>query len=92
MDATAQATVYLIHAWIRGIHLMLWRWFLVRSDRTMADLPFFIQIGFGWTTFHLHRFRIRRKSDTVLRIGMKLGLARFCMLAITGDDGTEIRR
>jgi hypothetical protein len=42
MDATAQATVYLIYAWIRGIHPMLWRRFLVRFDRTLADLPFII--------------------------------------------------
>lgn len=47
MDATAQATVYLIHAWIRGIYPMLWRRFLVRSDSTLADLHWIIQIGFG---------------------------------------------
>ena len=38
MDATAQATVYLIHAWIHGIHPMLWRRFLVFSDSILADL------------------------------------------------------
>ncbi len=69
MDAPAPATVYLIHAWIRGIHPMLWRRFLVRSDRTLADLHWILQIGFGWTDFHLHRFRIRKKSDPIPRIG-----------------------
>ncbi len=74
MDATALATVYLIHAWIRGIFPMPWRRFLVRSDNTLADLHYIIiQIRFGWTNFHLHRFWIRKKSYTVPRIGMMEG-------------------
>ena len=52
MDATAQATAYLIYVWIRGIHPMLWRRFLVRAESTLADLHCVIQIGFGWTDFH----------------------------------------
>jgi hypothetical protein len=35
----------LVHAWIRGIHPMLWRRFLVRSDSTLADLHVVLQIG-----------------------------------------------
>ena len=73
MDATAQVTTYLIYVWIRGIHPMLWRRFLVRAESTLADLHYVIQIGFGWTDFHLHRFRIRKKSYTVPRIGMMEG-------------------
>ena len=80
MDATAQATVYLIHAWIRGIHPMLWRRFLVRSDSTLADLHWIIQIGFGWTDFHLHRFRIRKKSYTIPRIG-----------SVEGHDARQVK-
>ncbi len=45
MDTTAPATVYLIHAGIRGIHPMLWQRFLVRSDSTLADLHWILQIG-----------------------------------------------
>ena len=44
---------------------MLWRRFLVRSDSTLADLHFVLQIGFDWTDFHLHRFRIRKKDYAV---------------------------
>lgn len=74
MDATAPATVSLIHAWIRGIYPMLWRRFLVRSDNTLADPRYvIIQIRFGWTDFHLHRFWIRKKRYTVPRIGMMEG-------------------
>jgi len=73
MDATAQATAHLIYVWIRGIHPMLWRRSLIRAESTLADLHFIIQIGFGWTACHLHRFRIRKKSYTVPRIGMMEG-------------------
>jgi hypothetical protein len=48
---------------------MLWRRFLVRSDSTLADLHFLLQIGFDWTDFHLHRFRIRKKDYAVSRVG-----------------------
>lgn len=47
---------------IRGIYPMLWRRFLVRSDSTLADLHVVLQIGFDWTDFHLHRFRIRKRT------------------------------
>ncbi len=70
MDATAQATTYLIYVWLRRIHSLLWRRLLVRAESTLADLHCVIQIGFGWTDFRLHRFRIRKKSYTVPRIGM----------------------
>jgi len=48
---------------------MLWRRFLVRSDSTLADLHAVLQIGFDWTDFHLHRFRIRKKDYAVPRRG-----------------------
>ena len=38
MEHDPQPEVYLLHAWIRDIHPMLWRRFLVRSDCTLADL------------------------------------------------------
>ena len=58
---------YLVHVWILDIHPMLWRRFLVGSDGTLADLHFGLQIGFDWTDFHLHRFRIRKKDYAVPR-------------------------
>src|ERR1700732_4317611 len=53
----SQPEAYCVHVWIRGIHPMLWRRFLVRSDSTLADLHVLLQIGFDWTDFHLLRFR-----------------------------------
>jgi hypothetical protein len=47
---------------------MLWRRFVVSSKCTLADLHFVLQIGFGWTDFHLHRFRVRKKDYAVPRL------------------------
>jgi Plasmid pRiA4b ORF-3-like protein len=67
MEQPPQPEAYFVHVWIRDIHPMLWRRFLVRSDCTLADLHFVLQIGFAWTDFHLHRFRIRKKDYAVPR-------------------------
>ena len=69
MEHDSQPEAYCVHVWIRGIHPMLWRRFLVRSDGTLADLHVVLQIGFDWTDFHLHRFRIRKKDYAVPRVG-----------------------
>ena len=69
MEHDSQPEAYYIHVWIRGIHPMLWRRFLVRSDSTLADLHAVLQIGFDWTDFHLHRFRIRKMDYAVPRRG-----------------------
>jgi hypothetical protein len=69
MESNSQPEAYCVHVWIRGIHPMLWRRFLVRSDSTLADLHVVLQIGFDWTDFHLHRFRIRKKDYAVPRLG-----------------------
>src|SRR5258708_34471950 len=51
MEHDSQPEAYCVHVWIRGIHPMLWRRFLVRSDSTLADLHVVLQIGFDWTDF-----------------------------------------
>jgi hypothetical protein len=50
-------TVYQLHVWIRRISPMIGRRLLVRSESTLADLHDVLQIAFGWSDFHLHRFR-----------------------------------
>lgn len=49
--------VYRLHVWIRRISPMIWRRLLVRSDSTIADLHYTLQIAFGWRDEHLNRFR-----------------------------------
>jgi Plasmid pRiA4b ORF-3-like protein len=65
MEHDSQPEAYYVHVWIRGIHPMLWRRFLVLSVSTLADFHAVLQIGFDWTDFHLHRFRIRKKDYAV---------------------------
>ncbi len=40
---------------------MIYRRLLVRSDMSLADLHYAIQIAMGWEDFHLHRFSIHGK-------------------------------
>jgi Plasmid pRiA4b ORF-3-like protein. len=54
---------------MEGHSIPIWRHLLVRSDSTLADLHFIIQIAFDWTDFHLHRFRIRGKDYGISRVG-----------------------
>src|SRR3954468_19998094 len=61
--------IYLLHVWIRQISPMIGRRLLVRSDSTLAALHDIIQIAFGWTDSHLHRFRIHGRNYGVSRVG-----------------------
>src|ERR1700746_732971 len=69
MEHDSQPEAYYVHVWIRGIHPRRSRAFLVRSDSPLADLHVLLQIGFDWTDFHLHGFRIRKKDYAVPRLG-----------------------
>ena len=60
---------YRIHVWIWGINPMIWRRLVVSADNTLADLHYVIQIAFGWTDYHLHRFRIHGKEFGIPRLG-----------------------
>jgi len=61
--------IYQLHLWIRQISPMIGRRLLVRSDSTLAALHDAIQITFGWTDSHLHRFRIHGRDHGVGRVG-----------------------
>jgi hypothetical protein len=69
VDEEPGPAAYRIHVWIRHINPMIWRRLVTRSDSTLADLHYFIQIAFAWTDYHLHRFRIRGKEYGIPRLG-----------------------
>ena len=48
---------------------MSWRRILVRSESSLAQLHDIIQIAFGWSDSHLHRFRIHGRDYGVSRPG-----------------------
>lgn len=62
MDNNVSVEVYQLHIWLREMSPMIWRRLLVRSDSTIIDLHYSLQIAFGWTDSHLHRFVIHGKD------------------------------
>src|SRR5215216_193949 len=51
-----EVQVYQFHILLLQISPAIWRRVLVRSDSSLADLHYTIQIVMGWEDFHLHRF------------------------------------
>ena len=62
---------------LRGINPPVWRRLLLRSDSTIADLHYTLQIAFHWSDFHLHRFLIR---------GQEYGISRAYCTGFTTDS------
>jgi hypothetical protein len=60
--------IYQFHAQLRGISPPIWRGFLVRSDQTIGDLHYALQIALGWSDPHLNNFRIHGKDFGVYHI------------------------
>ena len=48
---------------------MIWRRLLVRSDCSIADLHYVIQVAFNWSDLHLHQFIIHGKHYGISKIG-----------------------
>src|SRR5258708_39978649 len=58
MTNITSVVAYRLHVWTRQISPMIWRRLLVRSDSTIADLHYTLQIAFGWSDTHLNLFHI----------------------------------
>ena len=59
METTKSAVeIYQFHVWIREISPMISRRLLVRSDSSLTDLHYTLQIAFGWSDYHLNLFHI----------------------------------
>lgn len=65
----ADVEIYQLHVWIRLISPMIWRRLLVRSDSSIADLHYTLQIAFGWSDEHLNQFRIHGQAHGVYHDG-----------------------
>lgn len=48
---------------------MVWRRLLIRSDSTIADLHYTLQIAIGWSDVHLNRFHIHGQDFGVYHDG-----------------------
>ena len=69
MSELKPAPIYQLKVWLQGISPMVWRRLLVRSDSTIADLHYTIQIAMGWSDVHLNRFHIHGKDFGVYHDG-----------------------
>jgi hypothetical protein len=54
-----EPTIYQLKVVLLGISPIIWRRLLVRGDSNIADLHDILQISFGWSDDHLHRFLLR---------------------------------
>jgi hypothetical protein len=69
MSEPEAVCVYQFKVVLRGVSPMIWRRILLRSDQTIADLHYAIQIAMGWSDSHLHRFHIHGKDYGVAHEG-----------------------
>lgn len=65
----ANTEVYQLHIALREISPAIWRRVLVRSDCTILDLHYTIQLTMGWMDKHLNCFTIHGKDYGVSHIG-----------------------
>lgn len=56
MSARAEPVVYQLKIVLQGISPMIWRRLLVKSDSTIEDLHYIIQIAMGWEDIHIHYY------------------------------------
>jgi Plasmid pRiA4b ORF-3-like protein len=59
--ATPPPDVTQLHVWWREISPMIWRRLLVRSESSIANLQYILQMAMGWEGYHLHHVIIRGK-------------------------------
>ena len=55
-------SIYQLRLVLSKVSPLIWRRFLVSSETSIAQLHACIQIAFGWSGEHLHRFRIQGKD------------------------------
>jgi hypothetical protein len=56
------SSVYQLRVVLRGVSPLIWRRLLVPAGATIAELHAVLQIAFGWTDIHLHRFVIHGRE------------------------------
>ena len=54
--------VYQLRVVLHGISPLIWRRILVRSDSAVAELHATLQLVFGWSDEHLHRFVVHGRQ------------------------------
>ena len=57
--------IYQFKISLKNVTPVIWRRFLIKSNSTLKDLHFVIQILMGWTDYHLNQFTIKKKGYTI---------------------------
>jgi Plasmid pRiA4b ORF-3-like protein len=58
VQAEVPVQVYQLKVTLREVRPPVWRRFQVRSDMTLEQLHWALQLIIGWTNSHLHQFRV----------------------------------
>ena len=66
---TSSLSVYRLRVVLRGVSPLIWRRLLVRSDSSIADLHYTLQVAFGWSDEHLNRFVVHGREYGVAHPG-----------------------
>jgi hypothetical protein len=69
MSDSSLPVIYQLKVLLLGISPMIWRRLLVKSDSTIADLHYILQIAMGWEDIHLHHFIIHGKQYGITQPG-----------------------
>jgi Plasmid pRiA4b ORF-3-like protein len=69
MSVAPLPRIYQLRMRLCAISPLIWRRILVRTDISIAFLHHIIQLAFGWTDSHLHRFVIHGKSYGIAYLG-----------------------
>ncbi len=69
MSEISESVVYQLKIVLQGISPMIWRRLLVKSDHTIEDLHYIIQIAMGWEDIHVHYFTIHGQQYGVQKLG-----------------------
>ena len=62
MQPAPLPSAYQLRVVVRGVSPLIWRRLLVPADTTIAGLHAVLQIAFGWTGTHLHRFVVQGRE------------------------------
>ncbi len=57
--------IYQFKVRLKNISPMIWRRFLIQSNKTLKDLHYVIQILMSWTDYHLNEFIIKGQRYTI---------------------------
>ena len=61
--------MYQLRVVVRGVSPLIWRRLLLPADTTIAGLHAVLQIVFGWTGTHLHRFVVQGREYGIGYVG-----------------------